>query len=70
MYPGILFLSICNSADPDVMPHDAAFHLGLKCLQNYMVAGIQNKNGLMIIQVVKILGSTHTLAVLILRDLL
>ena len=23
---------VANSADPDEMPHDAAFHLGLHCL--------------------------------------
>ena len=26
---------LANSADPDEMPHDAAFHLGLHCLPNY-----------------------------------
>ena len=25
-----------NSVDPDEMPHDAAFHLGLHCLQKYL----------------------------------
>ena len=37
----IVFLSlkieyvIANSTDPDEMPHNAAFHLGLHCLQKY-----------------------------------
>ena len=26
---------LANSADPDEMPHDAAFQLGLLCLQKY-----------------------------------
>ena len=26
---------LANSADPDEMPHHAAFHLGLHCLQMY-----------------------------------
>ena len=27
--------TIANSVDPDVMPHYAAFHLGLNCLPKY-----------------------------------
>ena len=30
-------LMLANSADPDEMPHDAAFHLGLQYLQKYLV---------------------------------
>ena len=26
---------VANNADPDEMPHNAAFHLGLHCLPNY-----------------------------------
>ena len=28
-------LGLANSVDPDEMPHNAAFHLGLHCLQKY-----------------------------------
>ena len=28
---------LTNSADPDEMQHDAAFHLGLRCLQKYSI---------------------------------
>ena len=27
-----------NSADPDEMPHSVAFHLGLHCLQKYLIS--------------------------------
>ena len=30
---------IANSADPDEMPHYAAFHLGLHCLPKYTFRG-------------------------------
>ena len=33
-----------NSAEPDVLKHYAAFHLGLHSLQKCMFAGIYNKN--------------------------
>ena len=41
----IIFLSpkigcvLANSADPDEMPHYAAFHLGLPCLPKYLFWG-------------------------------
>ena len=31
--PRRFVLTFTNSADPDEMPHHAAFHLGLHCLQ-------------------------------------
>ena len=34
---------LTNSADPDEMPHYAAFHLGLHCLRMYIFTGIQNE---------------------------
>ena len=36
-------LVLANSADPDEMPHHAAFHLGLHCLPKYPlgVSGLQ-----------------------------
>ena len=41
------FLSyLANSPDPDEMPHDAAFHLGLHGLLKYPFIGIQSENGL------------------------
>ena len=37
---------LANSADPDEMPHSAAFHLGLHCLPKYPVyKGLNNKMG-------------------------
>ena len=42
---------IANSADPDEMPHDVAFHLGLHCLSKYPFRGfhrgdkVQDKSG-------------------------
>ena len=35
-----------NSADPDEMPHYAAFHQGLRCLPKNLFTGIQNEKGL------------------------
>ena len=35
------FLSSQNSADPDEMPHNAAFHLSLQCLSKDLFRGIQ-----------------------------
>ena len=40
---------IANSADPDEMPHYAAFHLGLHCLLKYLlyeVSGLPMVNSL------------------------
>ena len=34
-----------NNADPDAMPHYAAFHLGLHCLPKYLFAGNQYTRG-------------------------
>ena len=39
------FCILANSADPDEMPPNAAFHLGLHCLPKYLFAGIQSKKG-------------------------
>ena len=40
-FPSQIFVFIfANSADPDVMPHDVAFHLGLHCLQKHLFTGI------------------------------
>ena len=36
------FLS-ANSVDPDDMPPDMAFHLGLHCLPKYLFISIQNE---------------------------
>ena len=38
----IVFI-LANSADPDEMPHNAAFHQGLHCLPKYLFTGIQNE---------------------------
>ena len=38
----IVFI-IENSADPDEMPHYAAFHLSLQCMSRYLFTGIQNE---------------------------
>ena len=32
--------ALANSIDPDEMPHNAAFHLGLHCLHKYLLRGI------------------------------
>ena len=34
-----------NSANPDEMPHHAAFHLGLHCLLKYPFRGFQSEMG-------------------------
>ena len=34
-----------NSADPDEMPHYAAFHLGLHCLPKYLLRGFWSSRG-------------------------
>ena len=47
----IVFLSMkiyfvfANSADPDEMPHDAAFHLDFHCLPKYPFSGCWSKHG-------------------------
>ena len=39
---------LANSADPDEMPHYAAFHLGLHCLPKYMFLGFLVHKGLIV----------------------
>ena len=39
-------LILANSADPDEMPPDTAFHLGLHCLLKYLFTVIQIEKGL------------------------
>ena len=41
----ILF-TFTNSVDPDEMQHEAAFHLGLHCLQKYSFRGFPKYKGL------------------------
>ena len=38
-------LVLTNSADPDEIPHNAAFHLGFHCLINYPFRGFQSSKG-------------------------
>ena len=38
-------LILGNSADPNEMPHYAAFHLCLHCLPKYLSTGTQNEKG-------------------------
>ena len=38
-------LILANSADPDEMQHDVAFHLGLHCLPKYLFRGFQYTKG-------------------------
>ena len=40
----IVFI-LANSADPDEMPHYAAFYLDLHCLPKYLFTSIQNVKG-------------------------
>ena len=40
------FIILANSAGPDEMQHDAAFHLGLHCLPKYPFRGFQYTRGL------------------------
>ena len=48
----IVFLSLkisfvlANSADPNEMPHNAAFHLGHQCLPKYRLRGFRSAKGL------------------------
>ena len=39
------FFILANSANPDEMPHYAAFHQGLHCLPKYLFTGIHNEKG-------------------------
>ena len=42
----VTFLVIlANSADPDEMQHDAAFHLGLHSFPKYQITCIRNERG-------------------------
>ena len=41
-----IFFTFINSVDPDEMQHDAAFHLGLHCLQQYSFRGFSEYKGL------------------------
>ena len=36
---------LANSADPDEMPHKAAFHLGLQCLSKYTFRDFKSAKG-------------------------
>ena len=36
---------IANSASPDEMPHNAAFHLGLHCLSKYPIKDFKSTKG-------------------------
>ena len=40
----IVFI-LADSADPDEMQHDAAFHLGLHCFPKYQIICIRNERG-------------------------
>ena len=40
-----IFITFTNSVDPDEMQHYAAFHLGLHCLQNYLLGVSPNTKG-------------------------
>ena len=42
-----LKITFTNSVDPDEMQHNAAFHLGLLCLQKYSFRGFPKHKGLM-----------------------
>ena len=44
IFQKIVFI-LANSADPDEMPHDAAFHMGLHSLPKCLFTGIQNEKG-------------------------
>ena len=37
-----IYFVLVNSAGPDEIPHYAAFHLGLPCLQKYLFMGFQS----------------------------
>ena len=36
---------LANGADPDEMPHNAAFHQGLHCLPKYLFRGFKTIKG-------------------------
>ena len=40
-----IFFTFTNSVDPDEMQHYAAFHLGLHCLQKYLLGVSPNTKG-------------------------
>ena len=40
-----IFCTFRNSVDPDEMQHNAAFHLGLYCLQKYLFRGFPKTKG-------------------------
>ena len=40
-----MIIILANSADPDEMPPQAAFHLGFHCLPKYLFTVIQIENG-------------------------
>ena len=40
-----IVLILANSAEPDEMQHDAAFHLGLHYLPNYPFTGLHDTKG-------------------------
>ena len=44
--PAALLFNFTNSDYPDEMQHNAAFHLGLHCLQKYSFWGLLNTKGL------------------------
>ena len=37
---------LTNSADPEEMPHDAAYHPSLRCLPKYPFRGFRSTNGI------------------------
>ena len=41
----VVFIS-ATSADPDEMPHNVAFHLGLHCLPKFSFRGFQYTKGI------------------------
>ena len=42
---GKVVLILANSADPDEMQHDVAFHLSLHCLPKYLVTDFKYTKG-------------------------
>ena len=40
-----MYFVLANSADPDEMPHDVAFHLGLHCLPSNLFRGFWSTKG-------------------------
>ena len=37
-----IYFILANSADPDEMPHNVAFHLGHHCLPKYLIRGFSS----------------------------